>query len=142
MIQFLDTAKEGCKGAVAPIVIQPSELLFNTAADGTTATVISGGASGAAAPYGGTFINRGCTDLEVTATYLQGTTCEPCDTETITTIVVPFIVPANTSMEIPKGFWTELSYVLAAAATDAKPQSVKFQSFYTPDCPECIIVLP
>ena len=141
-IQFLDSAKSGCKGAVAPIVIQEAPIVFDAATDGTTATVISGGASAAPAPYGGSFINKGCEDIIATITYLQGSTCEPCDTETITTTDVVVTIPSNTVFDVPAGFWTQISYVLNAAATDVKTQTVTFQSFYTPDCPECLVVLP
>lgn len=141
-IQFLDSAKSGCKGAVAPIVIQEPQVVFDSTTDGTTATAIVGGVAGDPAPYGGSFINKGCEDLIAVITYLQGSTCEPCDTETITTVDVTVTVPANTVFDIPAGFWTGISYTLANAATDVKTQMVTFQSFYTPDCPECIVVLP
>lgn len=141
-IQFLDSAKSGCKGAVLPVVVQETPITFNTTTDGTVATVITAGAAGDPAAYGGSFINKGCEDLNLTATYLSGSTCDSCDTETITTVDIDIVVPANTVFDIPAGFWTQLSYTLVNAATDVKPQTVTFQSFYTPDCPECVVVIP
>lgn len=141
-IQFLDSNTTGCKGAVLPTVIQEAEVVFDTATDGTIPTVITGGATGDAAPYGGTFINKGCSSITATITYLSGATCDPCDTETIVPVDVPWVIQPNTVSEIPSGYWTQISYVLDTAATDLKTQSVSFQSCYTADCVECQVALP
>lgn len=141
-IQFLNGAKSGCKGAVAPIVVQEAPVVFDTATDGTAPTVIVGAASTEPAPYGGSFINKGCEDLTATITFLQGSDCDSCTVDTLTTVDVGVVVPANTVFEIPDGFWTQISYVLNNAAADAKLQTVTFQSFYTPDCVECLVLVP
>lgn len=141
-IQFLDSNKGGCKGAVLPTVIQEAPITFDTATDGTVATVIAGGAAGDAAPYGGTFINKGCEDLIATVTYLEGSDCDSCTVDTLSTADVVWNIAANTASEIPNGFWTSISYVLANAAADAKLQTVTFQSSYTADCPECAVLIP
>lgn len=139
-IQILDTAKSGCKGAVLPTVVQDTQT-FNTALDGTVATVIV--PTGTEALYGGTFVNKGCSDITVTITYLAGSDCEPCnDPDTLVTTDLSWTIYANTSGPIPDGFWSQVSYVLDTAASDAKIQSVKFQSCYTPDCPSCTVTLP
>lgn len=141
-IQFLDGAKSGCKGAVSPIIVQEAPIVFNTALDGTAPTVITGAATGEAVPYGGTFINRGCEDLTATITFLNGSDCDSCSVDTLSPAPVNIVVPANTVFEMPSGFWTGISYVLNNAAADEKVQTVSFQSFYTPDCPECVILAP
>ena len=141
-IQFLDSNKGGCKGAVLPTVIQEPQVTFDSTTDGTVATVVSGGKAGDAAPYGGTFINKGCEDLTATITYLVGSDCDSCTVDTLTTETIDWVIGANTASEIPNGFWTEISYVLANAAADAKLQMVSFQSCYTPDCPECSVLIP
>ena len=141
-ITFLDSNTSGCAGAVLPITIQEPNVVFNTALDGTAPTLIVGGVAGDPAPFGGTFINKGCEDVLTTITYLSGATCEPCDTETIVPVDVPWVIRANSQSTIPDGFWTGISYVLENAATDAKQQVVGFQSCHTPTCPDCIVSIP
>lgn len=137
-------APEGvkCQAATAPVSILDKKI-FNSTLDGTTATIIGPVTSGNAAYFGGIFENKGCEDLILEITYLQGGDCEPCnDADTLSTVVVPWVIPANTKEKIPAGFWTQISYTLENAANDAKIQKVLFKSSYTPECPECIVLAP
>lgn len=139
-IQLLDAAKSGCKAATLPITVQPAMATYNSTTDGTTAVTIA--PVGANAPYGGSFINKGCSDLIVTISFIVGGNCESCDDpDALTTTDILWTIPANSISPIPDGFWTELEYVLATAANDSKVQTVKFQSSYTPDCPTCAVLL-
>ena len=137
-------ATEGvkCKAATAPITIMDKKV-FNAALDGTTATVIGPAASGDPAFYGGVFENKGCENLLLEITYLQGGDCNPCNnTDVLTPIVKTWTIPGNTKEKIPAGFWTQISYVLTNAANDSKVQNVLFKSAYTPECPECAVLVP
>lgn len=141
-IQFLETGSKGCKSAVLPVVEQVPETTFNSTTDGTIATVIAPTNELKVAPRGGTFINKGCSDLNLVIKYVTGGNCEPCDDpDKLTTKEIKWVIPKNAQAPIPDGFWTEISYVLATAANDAKEQFVSFQSSYTPDCPSCTILL-
>lgn len=142
VLRRLNTAKSGCKGAVAPIFLQEAPVLFNTALDGTVATVIGPVLSGDPAYCGGVITNAGCEDLVATVTFLNGADCDSCSIDTIVPVDIVITVPGNTEYELPTGFWSQISYVLAAAATDNKPQTVTFETSYTPDCPECIVLVP
>ncbi len=139
-IQFLETATSGCKSATLPITVQEAPVTFDTATDGTTPTVIA--PTGTLAPYGGTFINRGCADLTATISFVGGGNCQTCDDpDALTATDIDWVIPANSAVEIPEGFWTQISYVLNTAASDDKLQTVSFQSAYTPDCPDCVVLL-
>jgi hypothetical protein len=139
-IQLLDTVKSGCKAAVLPIVVQEAAVTFDTATDGTAPTTIT--PTGTLAPYGGSFLNKGCADITATISYVTGGNCETCDDpDTLTSSDIVWTIPANSITEIPEGFWTEINYVLATAANDDKLQTVSFESAYTPDCPDCSVLL-
>lgn len=139
-IQLLETAKNGCKSATLPIVVQEPKITFNDALDGTAPTTIT--PTDPRAPYGGSFVNKGCADLEVTINYIDGGNCEACDDpDTLTPVPLTWVVPGNSISQIPDGFWVDIEYVLLTAANDSKPQEVSFQSCYTPDCPTCAVLL-
>ena len=142
-VTILPAAEKTCKAAVLPVTHQEPEVVFDTATDGTAPTIIGPIAAGAPAPHGGTFINRGCEDLIVEITYINGGNCEPCDDpDTLTAVTIPWTIYANTQADIPEGFWSVISYTLSAAANDNKLQRVSFQSCYTPDCPDCTVFVP
>lgn len=141
-IQFLDEGGTSCKAAVLPIVEQVAPATYDSATDGTTAVVIQPTNAGGLAPFGGSFVNQGCSPLAVVVTYVKGGNCTPCDDpDVLSTEQIKWTIPANAVAPIPDGFWTEIEYTLVNAANDAKVQTVSFQSSYTPDCPNCSILL-
>lgn len=140
LIHFLTKAENPVCSATAPVVFQYSAT--HASGDGVdesteTQTVVALTA-GDVAYNGGQIVNKGCKDLIIDVTFLDGDDCEFCTADTITTVTEQFIVPSNSSLDLPNAFWQEATYVLNSDIIPGEPmQHVYVYSAYAPACPEC-----
>lgn len=149
MIQFLEMGQAAqCAQAVLPVVYQ-STTVFDAGTGTTPQPVLAPLAAGDKAAYGGQVINKGCQDLLLTISYLQGGDCDPCTTpDTLTVSTVDVTVPKDSSFPLPDGFITGVVGVLVdnagvpVALAGDLTQTVRFYSAYTPACPACAVLVP
>ena len=94
------------------------------------------------APHGGQVLVDGCDNVKLVLTYLQGDTCDPCSTVTVTTKDVELVAYKGELLNLPEGYITQITaeVVDATGATIAAEGAVtvRYQACNT-DCPECVV---
>ena len=140
-----------CRKAVAPVIAGGS-VLFDAAVAaeaGALPLPVTTIASGAAAPYGGTINVKGCKNVLVEVDYLDGDDCDPCtDPDALVTATMSFVMQANSTYEVPAGFWTEIRATLidtAGVAVDlvgTQTEMVTLHSGFNPGCTDCTVLAP
>lgn len=146
--------ESGCLKAVAPIIAQGKAMfegpdLGGGDGDGATLFAISTIAAAADAPYGGTMHNKGCKRVLVEVDYIEGDDCDACTSpDTLTIVTASFCMEADSTYEVPAGFWSEIRVATADAACAAEAllgtqkQSVFLHSGYKPACVTCKVQVP
>lgn len=145
-ITFSPKATETCVKAALPVVGQDQTTL--AAGTGSTATTAITAAP-ATTPFSEVLIsNPGCAPLRITATALTGSDCDTCSVDAITlgtfTVDVPGFVD---SFQLPTALYSNIEYVtldtVGGTPTDvAKDQTVFVYGVGTPQCEDCVIVVP
>jgi hypothetical protein len=144
-IQFLSNSDSASAlKAVAPIVHQSTLSIL--AGTGTTPKdLLAPIVAGECAAFGGQIVNKGCMAIKATITYLDGADCDSCTTETLTTLDVEVVIPANSVFPLPQGYHQGIKVVTAEEAgaplnntTDVK---LNFYSSYQPSCGGCVAAI-
>lgn len=146
MISFLGSSNASCSTAaraVAPVVHQES-LTIAVAAGASFQDLLAQLASGACAADAGQIVNTGCYDLEVKATYIDGADCDNCTVDTLATVDVTVIVPANSAFPMPPGYVTRIQARTVdssgAAISNTTEQKARYYGAYAPGCNGCPLV--
>lgn len=145
MISFLgNTAScSTAARAVAPVVHQNS-LTIAVGAGSAYQDLLAALASGACSADAGQIVNTGCYDLQVKATYLDGADCDGCTVDTIATVDVTVIVPANSAFPMPPGFVKQIQVRTVdssgAAVANTTEQKARYYGAYAPGCNGCPLV--
>lgn len=145
MITFLSNASSSCSTtrAVKPVVYQKS-MTIAVGAGANLQDLQAQIATGQCAADAGQLVNKGCYDLLVSLTYLDGADCDNCTVDTLTTQVITIIVPANAAFPLPPGLITRLQVATVdstgAQVANTTEQTVSWYSAYSPDCNGCVLV--
>lgn len=143
LIQFINAAPQPICSANAPVVLQYNVVHQGADAIDESSVVTSvvdlgNPWSGDAAYKGGQVVNRGCKDLILTLTFLDGDDCDYCTSDTVVVVQETVIVPANTSLELPNAYWQAAEYLLSSDLIVGEgEQNVYIYSAFAPDCPGC-----
>lgn len=145
MISFLGTSSVSCSTtrAVAPVVHQDS-LTIAVGAGASYQDLLAALASGACAADAGQIVNTGCYDLQVKATYLDGADCDNCTVDTLATVDVTVIIPANSAFPMPPGYVKQIQVRTVnsseAAVSNTTEQKARYYGAYAPGCNGCPLV--
>lgn len=145
MISFLGNSSVTCSTAraVAPVVHQAS-LTIAVGAGAAYQDLLAAIASGACAADAGQIVNTGCYDLQVKATYLDGADCDNCTVDTIATVDVTVIIPANSAFPMPPGYVTQIQARTVnssgVAVANTTEQKARYYGAYAPGCNGCPLV--
>lgn len=146
MISFLGNSSASCSTsarAVAPVVHQDS-LTIAVGAGASYQDLLAALATGACAADAGQIVNTGCYDLQVLATYLDGADCDGCTVDTIATVDVTVIVPANSAFPMPPGYVSRIQVrtidSAEAAIANTTEQKARYYGAYAPGCNGCPLV--
>ena len=110
LISFLpsESGSGGCPKAIAPVVNQGA-LTIAVGTGSALQDLLPAIAAGSPAAFGGQIVNKGCYNVLVTATYLDGDDCDDCTTpDTLTGVPIVFSVPKNSAFPVPSGFITQI----------------------------------
>ena len=149
-LQQKDTTSN-CLRAIAPIVASGAVLFDGAVAAeaGAAALPVATIASAEKAPFGGTINVSGCKNVAIEVDYLTGDDCDSCtDPDVLTVETVTFIMQANSTYEVPAGFWKEIRATLidsAGAPVDlsaTQTEKVVLHSGYQPTCMDCVVLVP
>ena len=145
LIQFLpQEAAQGCPKAVLPVVNQGA-LDIAVGAGSALADLLPAIAAGDPAAFGGQVVVKGCHDLLLTISYLEGDDCDPCtEPDALTVTDVEITVPKNSAFPLPNGFITRVqAQALDSTGTPVDVQKaveVDFYSAYQPCCNGGVLV--
>lgn len=144
-IQFLSSSNgsQNLK-ATAPIVNQES-LTIAVGSGATAQDLLPAIAAGSCAAYGGQVVNKGCYDVKLVISYLDGADCDSCTVDTLVKKDVSLIVPSNTVFPIPDGYYQQVTaqVVDSNGAPFANTTEVKLSlhSAYQPSCGGCVAAI-
>ena len=142
MISFLGNSSASCgtTRAVAPVVHQES-LTIAVGAGAVYQDLLAELASGVCAADAGQIVNMGCYDIQVRATYLDGADCDNCTVDTLATVEVEVIIPANSAFPMPPGYVIQIEVQtvdsLGAPIANTTEQKTRYYGAYTPGCNGC-----
>jgi hypothetical protein len=148
LISYLSTASSCSTGirATAPIVGQAKATI--AVGSGSTATDLFTALATGATPYaGGQLSNPGCSDVQLTISYLNSADCDLCTSETITKTDVKVVVPAKSVFPLPEGLVAGIKYETGSrsstgvftAANVTVAQSIEWYSSYQPSCSQQLV---
>lgn len=140
-IQFLATeGGSSAQKAVAPVVHQAS-LTVAVGSGAAAQDLLPAIAAGECASFAGQIVNKGCYDILATVSYLDGGDCDSCTVDTLETVDVELVIPANSVFPLPQGFHQQVAVQTldSAGAPIANTTEVKlnFYSSYQPSCGGC-----
>lgn len=143
-IQFFNSDSQSGLKAVAPVVHQ-NNLTIAVAAGSTAQDLLPAIAAGSCASYGGQVVNKGCYDIKLSITYLDGADCDSCTVDTLVTKIVDLIVPSNSVFPIPDGYYQQVQVStvdsLGAAISNTTEVKVSLHSAYQPSCGGCVAAI-
>lgn len=144
-IQFLSNTESGsAPKAVAPVVHQASLVMAvdSGAADQDLLAAIP---AGECAAYAGQVVNKGCYDIKATISYLNGSDCDSCTVDVLSTVDVEVVIPANSVFPLPAGYHQQIKVVsldsLGAPIANTTEIKLNFYSSYQPACGGCALAV-
>lgn len=147
LYQYLPTASESCNlKATAPVVGQ-AKTTVAVGAGATIADLLPALTTGSVPYAAGQVENKGCADVQLTISYLDGADCNTCTVDSLAVVDVTVLVPANALYPLPTGLVTRIQYQTGTvdgsgvftASNVAIAQPISWYSFYTPCCNSVLV---
>lgn len=144
-IQFFNSdASSSSLKATAPVVNQKS-LTIAIGTGATAQDLLPAIVAGDCAAYGGQVVNKGCYDLKLVITYLDGADCDSCTVDALVTKDVELVVPSNSVFPIPDGYYQQVTAQTVdstgAAFANTTEVKVSLHSAYQPSCGGCVAAI-